>query len=205
MFGLAGAHRSGKTTTARAIADKMGIEFLETKVVDVFKDFGVDPKDEVPFALRLDIQDAILESLRIQYRLRTKPFVADRTPFDVLGYTQAEIGRTTVTSDLRDRVDAHWLNALMITKESLHSILLLPPLPNQIDAPGKAPACPLYMDHVYTLVKSLATQGGDYLGTVVIAESMSTDFNNRVEDGTSLFSHVQGIYAPETKLWTPNS
>lgn len=205
MFALAGAHRSGKTTTARAIADKMGLDFLETKVGEVFKDFGVDPKDDVPFATRLDIQDAILTSLRIQYGLRSKPFVADRTPFDVLGYTQAEIGRNTLDDALRTKLDAHWLYALQIAKEHLHAVLLLPPLPGAVDAPGKAPACSYYMDHVYTLVKSLAAQGGDYLGTIVVAESTSRDFDHRVEDGSALFKHVQGVYAPETKLWTPNS
>ena len=207
MFSLAGAHRSGKTTTARMIAERMGIEFLETKVGDVFADLGLDPKADLPFRQRLEVQNEILRTLDAQYAVRVgKPFVADRSPFDVMAYTIADVQRQTVMPEDRTALAAHLQYAEMILDRHLRGVMLLYPLPDQVDAPGKAPACPFYMEHVYFLVRGFAeTTTPNLKNGLITAVSQSYDLETRVADGHSFFNQVQGIFAPETKLWTPNS
>lgn len=209
MFGLAGAHRSGKTTLARALADKLEVEFLETKVSEIFTDLRVDPKADLPFHERLDVQNAILRSLERQYALRNgKPFICDRTPFDVLGYTMADIRRDTLDDTLRDRVRAHIGIAEQIAGEYLRGVMLVRPLIGQVDAPGKAQACPLYMHHVYTMVKQMLETCAPYLmgKGFVSVEALSLDHAERMEDGAEFFTMLNEVYGePEPKIWMPNS
>lgn len=204
MYGLAGSHRSGKSTLARALADDLGIEFLETKVGDVFADLGLDPKANLPFDKRLDVQNAILRSIETQYALRNGArFVADRTPFDVLGYTMADIRRDTLDDTLQTRVYAHIGTAMQIVQEYMGGVILLRPLPNQPDAPGKAQSCPLYMYHVYLCIKDMIEGAG-----IMAAELMTTDHDERLVDARQFVQSVNAMYdnmEPEVKLWTPNS
>lgn len=208
MFALSGAHRSGKTTTARAIADRMGIDFLETRVGDVFKAMGIDPKADLPFEKRLTVQHEILVTLEGQYALRTRPFIADRSPLDVVGYTMADIRRDTLQDPaLYDRMAAHARYALRIVAQNLRAIMTLLPLENQAEVPGKAQSCPFYMDHVYTLIRAEVTDAAVILkpnGFLAI-ESRTLDLEERIADGVAFFKYALDRYQPEIKLWTPNS
>lgn len=205
MFGYAGAHRSGKTTTARAVADRLGIEFLETKVGQVFADLGIDPKAELPFEERLKVQNAILRSLEVQYDLRYgKFFVADRTPFDVLGYTMAEIRRDTLnTPELQADCMNHFRYAVNIARKALWGVMLLGPLPNPPEAATSAQACPVYMDHICTLIRAELVDAPHIIQGFHTAETPSYDLDERIEAGVKFFGGLKERLKPEPKLWTP--
>ena len=67
MIGLSGAHRTGKSSLARAFAEKHGIPFVETSASQVFKDLGVDPAATHDFSTRLTVQEEILKRFDAMY------------------------------------------------------------------------------------------------------------------------------------------
>jgi hypothetical protein len=206
MFGLAGAHRSGKTTTAKAIADQLGIEFLEMKTSSVFEELGISPKDDLPFAKRLEVQNAILRQYEVMYDLRAQqPFICDRTPFDVMVYTSSEIRRDTLDDDLRAGVEAHFRHAVRIINKSLVAVMMLRPLPSPPEASTSAQACPLYMDHVYAMVDYHLKTIGAVIPGFIAVESPSYDLKERIEDGVNFFGPFVKAVKPEPKIWMPNS
>lgn len=206
MLALAGAHRSGKTTLARALAAAAKVEFLETKVSGVFANLGIDPKADLPFDQRLFVQNEILRSLEVQYALRKgSVFIADRSPLDVLGYTMAEIRRDTLDDAGRERVYDHVRYATKIIKDNLHGIALVRPLPNQVTGPGKAQACPLYMDHVYVCIQTMASNLGDYCPDLSLDEIPYDDHEDRMAHGAMFVDYVRDRYEPKVQLWTPSS
>src|SRR3569832_345872 len=69
LIGLCGAHRTGKTSLAKAYAKKHGIAFMETSVSAIFKELGLDPAASFDFKTRLDIQEVILERLDAKYSM----------------------------------------------------------------------------------------------------------------------------------------
>src|SRR3569832_1283795 len=102
LIGLCGAHRTGKTSLAKAYAKKHGIAFMETSVSAIFKELGLDPAASFDFKTRLDIQEVILERLDAMYSMVAPVSFAivDRTPIDMLGYTKTEaIGHTVGGAD----------------------------------------------------------------------------------------------------------
>ena len=207
MLSLAGAHRSGKTTLAKILADKLGVDFLETKVGDVFADLGLDPKADMPFLDRLAVQNKILRNIEAQYELRRgQIFIADRSPFDVLGYTIADIQRGTVDPDHRPHVEAHLREGVRIVNTHLAAVMMLQPLQNAPDAEGKAQACPFYMDHVFWVIKGLIENVTPYLTNGMISViSQSYNLDERTQDGADFFGSIIKIMKPEPKIWTPNS
>ncbi|WEU67416.1 AAA family ATPase [Xanthomonas phage JGB6] len=97
-----------------------------------------------------------MDHLAQQYAsMGDQPFIADRTPFDVLGYSMAEIQRETTTGNplierrLLEQVD----RALEITRNHLRGIVLLNPIYGAPDVETSAQACPFYMQHVYACIR----------------------------------------------------
>lgn len=203
MFGLSGSHRSGKTTLAKLIAANLGIDFLETNLSSVFAAHGVDAKDDLPFAKRMEIQEEMMRLLEIKYGVRTKPFIADRTPFDVLGYTVSEVHRGTMDDAMRDRYRAHLIHGLRIVTQSLRAIMVLDPLVNPTDAAGKAQACPVYMAHVDACIRAMIDQAGPLLPADFYVQPVYVqDLGEREAQSVAYFKQfLPTIEVP--KLWTP--
>jgi hypothetical protein len=206
MFGIAGTHRSGKTTLAEAAAAAMDIEFLKTNVAEVFTAVGLSPKDALPFDKRLDIQNAILRSLETQYALRNgAPFIADRTPFDVMAYTLADVQRDTLDDYQRTRLDGHMTMAQQIINEYLRGVVLLRPLAGQPAVATSAQACRWYRTHHFILLKGLIEQVTPGLKQGFIsAMSETDDRDERLEDTVGFFTQVRELYDPKVEIWMPD-
>ena len=112
LLGLAGAHRTGKTSLAAEFAKKKRLLCLKTSASEIFRDLGLDPAVHYPFAKRLDIQEEILERFEMAYFAATSQGIgiADRTPLDLLAYTLAEAVQDAVSEKEQARFESYTRN-----------------------------------------------------------------------------------------------
>lgn len=156
MIGLCGAQRVGKSTLARAFAEVRAIPYLETTAGEVYAELGMDPKLSYPIEKRLEVQEKILEVFTRQYEAMTRTsafFITDRTPFDLAAYMLADVERQTLVDqpELAVRINAYVDNCFKTASRFFAVCVLVQPGIKVVEADGKAPGCPAYMEHINTL------------------------------------------------------
>lgn len=158
MIGLCGAHRTGKTSLAEAVAkERSDIPFLRTSVSAVFAEMGLDPAVHYPFDVRLDVQERILEATLKQWRsMAGKQFITDRTPIDFIAYTLAEVGPNTLTPEQEVRLRKYVADCIKATNETFAILVVVQPGIPVVPAPGKASLSPMYIEHVAQLIMGAA-------------------------------------------------
>jgi hypothetical protein len=155
MIGLCGAHRTGKSTLARAFSEQSGVPYVEVRTGDIYAACGLDPKLDYDFETRLAVQVKVLEGAVALYRHAGVQFIADRTPLDFLAYTMADVLRETVRGRAEAAFSDYMRACIAATNEHFTSLFLVQPgIPLQ-EAPGKAPANLPYMEHLNTLLFGL--------------------------------------------------
>jgi hypothetical protein len=152
MLGLSGAHRTGKTTLARAYAEATGVSFLQTSASGTFARMGLDPKVDYPLDVRLDIQEEILKDLGEAYAKASPPFVTDRTPIDLMAYTLADVQRTNVGPELDARLTSYIERCYDLANRTFPVILVVQPGIALKEEAGKAPAVQSYIEHIHSLI-----------------------------------------------------
>lgn len=159
MFAMSGTHRSGKSSLAKAVAAKLDIPYIDADVASVFTEIGISPKAALPFTERLGVQKEILRHMEVKLGLaRTSAhngvFITDRSPYDVLGYTMADIQRDTLDDDMRLEIVRQVQQARRIVTANLLGVITVPSFPNPPESPTSAQACPFYMDHVAICIEA---------------------------------------------------
>lgn len=84
--GLAGAHRTGKTTIARQLAVEHNAPLIESSAFQIASSMGIKVEAGMPFKDRLTFQEAVLEAFTGAYEQQNGVFFTDRTPLDFAGY-----------------------------------------------------------------------------------------------------------------------
>lgn len=154
MIGLCGAHRTGKTTLAKAFAEKHGeYSLLQTSASQVFKDMGLDPAVDYPLSVRMDVQERILASFEVQYRsFAGRKFITDRTPIDMLAYTLADVRQEPMSPELTERIARYRRDCIRLTNEFFSVLVVVQPGLPVKDGEGKASLSPAYIEHIASLV-----------------------------------------------------
>lgn len=157
---LTGGHRTGKTTLARAFAEAEGLTFVQTGTTQVFELLGKDPKADYPVGERLAIQEAILFALEKQYAAAATlgpVFIADRCPVDLAGYMLADVQRSTLAGEpaIADMVNDYVRRCIESTNRWFATVVLVQPGIALVEASGKAPACPAYIEHLNLIQSGL--------------------------------------------------
>lgn len=179
MIGLTGAHRTGKTTLAKAWAERNEIEFITPNVKGVIAEFGktCDQIDNVDS--RIEIQRRILQACRSTFLKRRKLFITDRTPLDVAAYTIADAGQNLTdkqSNDLHEIV----LDCIDLTNSSFYSICLLQPGIPFVEEKGSPLPNVAYMEHIHTLASGFAYDERVGVPLWVIARD-NLDLESRIE------------------------
>ena len=91
MFALIGAHRSGKTTTAKAVAERIGIHYHDAGVTRIMQEIGFNPVADLPIEDRLKAQKHLLMRYVEEIKAIKGAFITDRSPLDFIGYTLGEV------------------------------------------------------------------------------------------------------------------
>jgi len=159
---LVGAHRTGKSTLARAFAQTHDIPFVQTGATEVFKALGLDPKAEYPIAERIAIQTSILSAFEAQWldaMSRSTFFISDRSPIDLASYLLADVTRQTLAGQpaVAEAVNYYVQRCLESANRFFATIVLVQPGIQLVEEEGKAPACPAYMEHLNALQLGLLT------------------------------------------------
>jgi len=205
MIGLSGSHRTGKTTLAKMYAEMNGIDFVQTDSAGVFARMGLDPREDYPFAVRLDIQREILNDAALLYigNKHQHGFITDRTPLDMLAYTTADVQRSNLTAEDSEAFMKYQKECFDITNRHFVLVMVVQPGIPLVEARGKAPAIEAYMEHINSLVMGLSVDprmktGRFYIGRDNIAMSRRINAMDyawqRVEDShTRDFQEAGGI------------
>lgn len=155
-IGLCGSHRVGKTSLARAFAEKRGIPFVETSVSAIWRELGFDPAAEHDFATRLMVQEEILKRVDALYgEYAGEEFITDRTPIDMAAYTLADAIGDRVPPSCQKRLKQYVDDCFEATNKRLGIVLLVQPGIPLVDEPGKAPLNDGYIEHLNSLILGL--------------------------------------------------
>lgn len=156
-IGLFGAHRTGKTTLARAYAGKHGIRFIETSVSAIFRDLGLDPARPMSFGRRLSVQREILDRLDALYeRDAGQSVIYDRCPLDLLGYTLAEAVGNAVKERDQAAFERYVQDCFEVLNRRFSLLLLVQPGIALAPEAGKAALNPAYIEHLNSLMLGLS-------------------------------------------------
>jgi predicted ATPase len=156
MIGLCGSHRTGKTSLAKAYAEKHGILFLETPTTAIFKELGIDPAAPMDFATRMLAQETIIECFDQQYAaVAGKAVITDRTPVDTLGYMLGDISGATVAPQDEERLARYVQRCYDVLNRRFSALMLVQPGIEVVPAPGKASLSKAYIEHLNSLMLGL--------------------------------------------------
>jgi hypothetical protein len=155
MLGLCGPHRTGKSTLAKAFAEATGTRYVQTGASATFARLGFDPKKDYDFATRLKIQREILRDCNALYEKAGVRFITDRTPIDLLGYTLADVTRENVPLALAAGLDSYIAECYACVNQHFTTLVLVQPGIPLVEAEGKAPANPAYIEHLNALMLGL--------------------------------------------------
>lgn len=105
-IGLCGAHRTGKTTLANALAAETGCRFIPGDLSRIFFELGLCPSDTLSPEQRMTVQELMLEHLERRLDGRQN-FITDRTPIDMIGYLFADLQQSDFQGDIAKRAHAY--------------------------------------------------------------------------------------------------
>lgn len=153
-IGIAGAHRTGKTTLAKCVAEQLDIPFVQTTTSAVFKQHGLDPAQVMDFNTRLTIQQHVANAAENHWQSIQSNFVTDRTPLDFMAYTLADIqGKTEVDFAQLEKYLAH---CFALTNQFFNQIIVVQPGITLVYETGKAALNQAYIEHLNSLVLGLS-------------------------------------------------
>lgn len=178
-IGLCGSHRTGKTTLARSISNKTGMNFLQTSTSEVFARNGLNPSVHMDFATRIMIQHKVVEAAEAVWEKACAPFITDRTPIDMMAYTLADIqGNTVVEFDMLEGYLAH---CFAVTNMYFSSLVVVQPAIPLVHEEGKAALNKGYMEHLNILIKGLCGDERVHVPVRVIGRDI-TDMSLRIAE-----------------------
>jgi len=156
MLGLCGAHRTGKTTLARAYAEAANVPFVQTSASALYRRLGFDPARTYDISVRLDIQEEILREMDAEFaKYAGVMAVADRTPLDMIGYTLAEAIGDRVREEDQERLERYVDDCITTTNKRFGVIVLVQPGIQLVPQEGKAAVNRAYIEHLNYLMLGL--------------------------------------------------
>ncbi|AGC36126.1 thymidylate kinase [Rhizobium phage RHEph10] len=162
LYCCTGTHRSGKTTTAKLLAEQLGIEFLDSSF-DVAKKFGFNPVGEMSLTDRMAMQILVLEDHIEKLKAAPRPLITDRCPLDYFAYTLAQFGMTShKQTDEKTILAAHAFaeKCLEETKTYYDMVFIMDPLKvYEVDLTKATPtANPAFQLHIHALIHGAVSQ-----------------------------------------------
>lgn len=158
MIGLCGGHRVGKTSLARAYAEKTGATFVPTSVSAIFAELGLDPAAKMDFGQRLTVQEEVLKRLDAIYGSLDprREYIVDRTPIDFIGYTMGDAIGNAVAAEDQERFGVYVQRCFDVVNKRFSALILVQPGIPLVEEPGKAAVNAAYIEHLNSLMLGLS-------------------------------------------------
>ena len=154
-LGLCGAHRTGKTTLAKALSFALDMPFISINTSEIFAANHIDPASAMDFRTRLGIQRKILNHACLEWQIATSAFICDRTPIDMMAYTLAEVSGKTLDPFMESELSYYLDDCKKAVEKYFGCVVLIPPAIPIVDAIGKASPSKGYIDHIHLLCLGL--------------------------------------------------
>jgi hypothetical protein len=177
MYALSGAHRTGKTTLAIEVANKLGIHYHDASTSKIAKAAGINIVGDLSIAERLTAQELILDKFIEGVKAAPRPAICDRCPLDMIGYMLAEVTMHNTPLELHQRIQDYVEKCLAMATLHFDMVLMLRPLPTYKVDPDKPPPNVAYQSAVQYAIEGAAQQAADLHSGVVL----TTNFEGRVE------------------------
>lgn len=157
QIGICGAHRTGKTTLAKALAKSLGISFVEIGTSQIFVMNGLKPDRKMCIDTRLRIQRQILNhACNVWFEIDEPSYICDRTPIDMMAYTLADIQGRTLSGDQEEILAKYLEDCREATERYFSQLVLVPPSIPIVPDEGKASLSNGYIEHIHALCSGLA-------------------------------------------------
>jgi hypothetical protein len=156
-FGLTGAHRTGKTTLAKLVAEDLKMTFHDASVSKIMREAGINAVGDVPLEARVEAQEFLLRRYLKDLQWAPRPLVTDRTPLDMVGYMLGEITMHNTDAKLGARIQNYVEECLGATLVHFDTIIVVRPLTAYVEHPDKPPLNRAYQSLVQFIIEGAAT------------------------------------------------
>lgn len=186
-IGFCGAHRTGKTTLAKALSYPLGLTMLPNP--NTAARLGYDMKN----GNRVSDPDGMILQLEIlkgmNDRLVGDAYLSDRTPLDAAAYLLADATANAGDDVNRTLVQEYVCQAIALTKDRFDIVILVPPAIVVEPVDGKPPVNAAYQLHIHHLISGMLAEVD--LPTLRI-EVETTDLSDRMGDVLAFVDLVEG-------------
>jgi hypothetical protein len=155
-FGLTGAHRTGKTTLAKLVAEDLKMTFHDASVSKIMREAGINAVGDVPLEARVEAQEFLLRRYLKDLQWAPRPLVTDRTPLDMVGYMLGEITMHNTDAKLGARIQNYVEECLGATLIHFDTIIVVRPLTTYVEDPDKPPMNRAYQSLVQFIIEGAA-------------------------------------------------
>lgn len=195
-FGFAGAHRTGKTTLAKRVAEELGWYYHDASVSKVMREAGINAVGDVPIAQRIEAQEFLLKRYLADLQFAPRPMVTDRTPLDMISYMLGEITMHNTDAATGDRVHKYTTDCITATLTHFDTIIMVRPLNVYKVEEGKPPLNRGYQDVVQLLAEGAAALVEPQM---YIERMVPSDLDERVAYSKDVFTRRMAEIAAESK------
>ncbi|MCD6618810.1 AAA family ATPase [Aeromonas veronii] len=164
--GICGAHRVGKSTLARLLADRMALTMIDAGVSKVFAEMGLSPSSTLDASSRLSVQERILKKFE-QVMSGGERVIIDRTPIDMVAYLLADMNQQHYQeAGVSERVMDYIKECFETARKALDFVIYVPPGIPLEQAEGKGLIDQGYIQATHWLMKSALADSGVRYGTM---------------------------------------
>ncbi|HGS5147632.1 TPA: AAA family ATPase [Vibrio parahaemolyticus] len=187
-IGIAGAHRTGKTTLAREVAELTGHHFVEGSATPSFLRYNCKPTDDLSLSKRIVIQQHILNRWTAEM---SNDSVTDRTPLDFIAYLASEVNTSDYQSlsDIGVGVIEAYIDKCMSRLSSLDAIFIVPPAVEIVYDDSKGICDKLMVERIHALIVGYAELSEH--PRVFLLDRGMTDLNDRVKYVTGILESIK--------------
>lgn len=152
-IGFAGAHRTGKTTLTKAVAEHYSVPILTNHASEVVTahDFNMATDNRLDTGVKMQFEQLAVMTREIE----RQGFVTDRTPLDAAAYFMADATAGAGCDRSRETAVQYVEKAMVLTAKHFDLVILVPPAITFVPVDGKPPMNVAYQEHIHLLIQGM--------------------------------------------------